>query len=347
MRKLFVIGNGFDMAHGLPTSYDNFKKFLIEEYEYEETDGGVVPELSITSDGDEYYDDDQVVKFLIEIISKAEEEIKAPPRLEDIILIKEIKISEDGKELIKFELKNINEIRGHEIKWSDLENSIGILEFSEFFDCFEGDDEDDDFNEYHKVYRNYDIAQNLIIPTLKITDYFTEWIETIEIENVECNRKFKSLINKEDLFLNFNYTRTLEDIYDVESVCHIHGVQGEELLFGHSNNKSEYDKNMGNYIGAEEHLEYIKNSLLKDTKSALEKNIYFFEKLENEVSEIYSYGFSFADVDMIYIKEICSRLNTENIIWYFNDYDYDEKGESYKTKLINCGYKGKFSTFNV
>lgn len=32
MEKLFVIGNGFDLAHGLKTSYLNFKKFVYQQF---------------------------------------------------------------------------------------------------------------------------------------------------------------------------------------------------------------------------------------------------------------------------------------------------------------------------
>lgn len=28
MKRLFIIGNGFDIAHNLPTKYADFKKFL-------------------------------------------------------------------------------------------------------------------------------------------------------------------------------------------------------------------------------------------------------------------------------------------------------------------------------
>mgnify|MGYP003501408859 CR=1 FL=1 len=45
-------------------------------------------------------------------------------------------------------------------------------------------------------------------------------------------RLFKLLINpKDDLFLNFNYTKTLENLYGCNNVCHIHGCidNGEKL----------------------------------------------------------------------------------------------------------------------
>lgn len=27
---LYIIGNGFDLAHGMPTKYDDFKRWLVE-----------------------------------------------------------------------------------------------------------------------------------------------------------------------------------------------------------------------------------------------------------------------------------------------------------------------------
>ena len=32
MKKLFIIGNGFDRAHGLRTGYEDFHKYLKETY---------------------------------------------------------------------------------------------------------------------------------------------------------------------------------------------------------------------------------------------------------------------------------------------------------------------------
>ncbi|MBZ5482420.1 hypothetical protein JGU65_24860 [Bacillus sp. T_4] len=32
MSNLFIIGNGFDLAHRLPTSYKDFYKYLIKTY---------------------------------------------------------------------------------------------------------------------------------------------------------------------------------------------------------------------------------------------------------------------------------------------------------------------------
>ena len=31
----FIIGNGFDRAHGMPTGYGDFKRWLIENYRFD------------------------------------------------------------------------------------------------------------------------------------------------------------------------------------------------------------------------------------------------------------------------------------------------------------------------
>ena len=32
MSSLFIIGNGFDIAHGIPTAYKEFRNWLLEQY---------------------------------------------------------------------------------------------------------------------------------------------------------------------------------------------------------------------------------------------------------------------------------------------------------------------------
>ena len=36
MTKLFIIGNGFDLAHGMKTRYSDFRDYLIDEYDVDE-----------------------------------------------------------------------------------------------------------------------------------------------------------------------------------------------------------------------------------------------------------------------------------------------------------------------
>ncbi len=165
MKKLFIIGNGFDVAHNLPTKYSDFQDYLIGKYPESSDECLVVPESFIMPDGEERYNDDEVVGFLLKIITETEATGEA---------------------------------------WSDLENTLGQLDFDECFDDWDTDDNDDD-NEWHGVYRNEDTAANVSGAIKMIKEYFSDWIETINIFDIEQKTKFYHLIDyNNDLFLTFS-----------------------------------------------------------------------------------------------------------------------------------------------
>ena len=148
----------------------------------------------------------------------------------------------------------------------------------------------------------------------------------------------------------FNYTETLEDLYMVnkESVCHIHGRQGENILFGHGDANDYTDEYMRKNIGSENSLTELNNFLKKDTEKALEDNEQFFDGINNTIREVYSIGFSFACVDLIYIREVCEKL-PDNAVWYLNKFNPNDIPifTNIQKKLKECGFKGSFSTFII
>lgn len=257
MKKLFIIGNGFDVNHKLPTSYSDFQDYLKENYPDASDEYLIVPESFMIPDGDERYNDDEVVGFLLKIITETEA---------------------TGRE------------------WSDLENTLGQLDFDECFDEWYVFDDDD--NDWHEVYKNEDIASNVSGAVKKIKEYFSDWIETIDIFDTERKIKFYHLIdNNIDLFLTFNYTETLEEIYEAKNVYHIHGKQGGKLVFGHGNNMDNYNEYSNKNIGSENHLSELQIALKKDTQTVINKYKSLFKEF-GAVDEIYSYGFSISDVDI-------------------------------------------------
>lgn len=306
MASLFIVGNGFDLSHGLETSYEHFHCYLKETYpDAQPTD--CVPEYLTDNHGNEVpTSEDEVVGFIEQLLCDA-----------------------DGD------------------KWSDLETAIGEIDFDNYLPDHEHD-EDDDY-EWDEMYFNENCAMALVNPILEIPSYFNDWISTIDVEEANPKKSFLQLIDKRvDLFLSFNYTPTLEMVYGIEDVCHIHGVQGERLLFGHGETYDYFsDDNYGVKPGTEDSFQQMHDQLKKDTYFALKQNLGFFKNLSSTVDRIYSYGFSFSKVDEIYIKEVCKRIDTNGVIWYLNSYDNNETQLNYQSAIRKCGFKGDFDSYNI
>ena len=312
MKKLFIIGNGFDRAHGLQTSYEDFHQYLKATYPNANEEDDQFPEVFQTPDGGVACDDIEAVGFIMRLITQAEP---------------------------KSEL------------WSALEESLGVLDFSEVFDWLpEQMDEEGDVDMWDTTYQNEDVASDLSVVMEKLSDYFTNWINTIDLSEVQQIAALGNLIEPEDVFLNFNYTETLESVYRVkdENVCHIHGKCGEKLILGHGIDETEaaYNRNMGLYTGAENTLSEIHYMLKKDTDKVMTRHEYFFNSLNSEIKCIYSHGFSFGEVDLSYITKICESLPTENITWFLNDYDKSQHAV-FEERLRCAGFRGRISTFSI
>lgn len=43
MRSIFIIGNGFDLAHNIDSSYESFRKYLKKQYPNANEDDFVLP----------------------------------------------------------------------------------------------------------------------------------------------------------------------------------------------------------------------------------------------------------------------------------------------------------------
>ncbi len=311
-KKLFIIGNGFDRAHGLPTSYEDFREFLCEEYGIggQEMDSAfLVPEVYMEPRGDLACDEREAAVFLVQIISAAEPE---------------------------------------EGYWSDLEASLGRLDYSEAFDGLPEElDEDGDVDQWKMVYNNENMAETLFVVVPYIKFFFADWVDSIVFCGVEKKDGFSGLLGEDTLFLTFNYTETLERCYDIkeENICHIHGKQGQEIMFGHGDAADHTDDYMRDYIGSENALGELDAFLRKDTSTALKKNAAFFGRLDPEIEEVYAVGFSFNDVDMVYVKEICGRLS-ERVVWYLEAFD-QQKHPDFQKKIQECGFRGRFGVFSV
>lgn len=179
----------------------------------------------------------------------------------------------------------------------------------------------------------------------RLNDFVMSWISQVNID-VE---KITTNINEEDLFITFNYTLLLEQLYNIDkyNILHIHGSIDEDDIspvIGHGNKEkitelSEiytksrekfYEKKAAIY-GA---LSNFYKNTLKDVDYFLSINEEFFNRLKG-VKSVSIIGHSLGEVDMPYFREIYNHVS-EDTIW--NIYYYSEDSMvDYREKIISIG----------
>ena len=101
-----------------------------------------------------------------------------------------------------------------------------------------------------------------------IEETYSDWKDRILTKGEESHSKLLKdtvLKNSDALFINFNYTKTLEDLYRIpeKQVFHLHGViDGGKFIFGHGFDDELSDFNpldVGAYL--EEVVIKLKNQL--------------------------------------------------------------------------------------
>lgn len=182
----------------------------------------------------------------------------------------------------------------------------------------------------------------------KFSQYLKEWVSGIDLSDTAPIHS-RLLNNHSDLFLNFNYTPTLQTVYHIENenVLHIHGGVKPYCdvtpIMGHGNTEDiqanrEKEKE---YYGLDDGVSTIYHavsnyltSILKNTDNIILQNRAFFENI-SDVEKIIVYGFSFAGVDLPYIDKIL-RSVSENAVLEIYYHSADDK-DRFETALQQLG----------
>lgn len=292
--QLYVLGNGFDLAHRLPTTYSDFRDYLEEkDWEYLWR-----------------------VESFYELSSDCSRE------------------------------------RALDYLWKNFEYNLGVFDGDNLIDQalsmdlgLDGGDFDiKDTLDGHWE-REYDYIKNL-------QSLLKEWVETINIEDIL--HRTNSIQIQNSLFLNFNYTLLLEEVYLIpkNQVLHIHGSideeYGEEPVIGHGNSEAvqEYEERAAR--ASEKYNEKessICNALaryahrtLKDTPRYLINNLGFFNRFKL-VDRVFVIGHSIGDVDMPYFRYIhfITPKNTEWFVYYYSEHEKN----IFKEKILSIGVQSK------
>ncbi|WP_312832509.1 AbiH family protein [Sedimentibacter saalensis] len=292
--QLNIIGNGFDLYHGLPSSYYFFGCYLIKnDMEFYEKIGKMYG-LHYT-------------------------------------------------EMIGPSIAHEYEYVVEDIFWRDFEKHLGEVDEYFIVDTYEDDLglENDD-----PVY--IEMNEDMIAERLK--HFFVHWVkDTLDQDkNYELIAKIMDKATNiiefgYDYFLVFNYTHTLQKIYNIseERIHYVHGEclgNDDDLVIGHGNDyriqqiksdiekfKEEYDytQKSSNKINEYQCLLRFLNKLRKDVDFCKYMCELFYENMGTDLDCINVYGMSIGDVDIPYFIHI--REKWPDTHWRFSYHSTEDR----------------------
>lgn len=228
--------------------------------------------------------------------------------------------------------------------WRDIEKNLTFDYFeyagniiSEYYPNMNNDSDSrwDDIRNHTKII--LDFINNFTV------NYFQEWIAIENSKELSC--KFN--LDKSSKFLTFNYTRTLENIYKIDSskILHLHGEINNtknKIQFGSIHNNSKKCKNdlykayeNDDFFGAsiESAVKNITEfSLLssKNIESNYNKLIEFLKECEIDQIIIMGHSIGITDYDFGYYSDIIVPRIKKTTKWIIYVFDEDYKVEALK-----------------
>lgn len=270
-KTLYVIGNGFDLHHGVKSSYHCYMEWLKENHK------------------DDYQ---KIIDFY-------------------------------GNKAKEYEW------------WNEFETNLGYFDIREKVENWaflnQPNDKQLEDMKIDVMMGAWDAQAEIggIMSILK--DSFHEWIDSLK-PALSAN---KIVIDSQNAyFINFNYSLTLENVYNVPSaqILHIHGcLNDDEYIIGHGRTYEEVKEDAEPYIPPfdsnkddpseygfdaidDEITEHTKTEAVNKTMEAakqrdkiIEKNRSIFDQL-SEVNKVCIYGLSFSSVDEPYLSHIISSV---------------------------------------
>lgn len=320
MNNLYIIGNGFDLAHKLPTSYKDFAYFIYKEY------------IADTQPGYKFLEREEFLKESENILRLLRDDIWdfPPSEVEGV----QPRSYEEG--LILGFLGILGYARTADL-WSELESALGNIDYKSIRHAIDDVvDSDGDFDMGKTGFVLEDGSQEWPSAAYKFNSTFRNWINTVEIEKSKRKESFYNYLKgHKGYFLNFNYTETLQKLYCIQDrdVLHIHGFRGDEessIIMGHNSGEIKYESSMLGY-----------NDNIRSLHVALKKNLQLdsLKKFLNaceDIANIICIGFSFGDSDDEYIRALINHPKTSRAAWLLNEYKKDEVAE-HSRKLQGFG----------
>ncbi|MGI6675575.1 MAG: AbiH family protein [Bacilli bacterium] len=337
MTRLFLIGNGYDISRRGDTSYKNFKTWLETEY------GDIKKEVFI--DGRINYTlFNKTITHRISVLKElffyknANEEEKAN------VLFNNLEKEEFDSDLrltiaILFEsMKRLND----EANWKHFEENLAAIPFKDFIEEYRKYNKDNLIEKSPSLGSPVDYETEILCSN-SIRKLFSMWIANLPkmvLQRKAFENYIISSIRQDDIFIIFNYTKTIEEYFcnsDDTIFYHLHGIADnkDSIIVGHNCK----EKSKGTPLDNED--DYINESyadLYKKPEMVIKNNTKLWDKISNSKElDIYEYGWSCSDVDSDYLKKIVSLINSNNIPFSLYLNNFNDCGRTKMKKWIECG----------
>lgn len=262
-RTLYVIGNGFDLWHGIPSSYSSFREYVR------------------LCDHDVF---DAVESYL--------------PAGE---------------------------------AWSDLEAAFAEIDVDHVIGSlahFMGSYGDDDWSDSGHHDFQYEVERVVERLSRELRSHFGKWIRQLPIPTATTARRRLRFLDADAIFLTFNYTKTLRDIYGLAdvNVLHIHGnadLPDSELILGHAwhpenrrslNDRPDIEEIDVRLAEAHDTLDDYFSRTFKPSAEIIQAHGAFFSRI-SDVKEVFVLGHSLSHVDDPYFEAMLAVPGVHRARW--------------------------------
>lgn len=333
--NVLVIGNGFDLAHGLPTRYMDFLEFIEKYKEY----------------NDYYmikYDFTNIAAYFknlkenrSDIYNEINNLINNNRWIHHFLMLKDKKLLENKQTWIDFESEISKVIQ----TLDKIKRSFKNDSYSEWNQVKLDEYEYEVLNNIFDFDRKLDIVNRFLLLkeiesiTIKLVEDLNKLIRCLEIylDDYVSNKYFETLKKKEfitnlkiDKILSFNYTNTYKKLYGSSHIefNYIHGMVNRkhdlnscDLILGIDEYLDDYEKNQYvDFIQFKKFFQRIYKSTSCSYKEWLETYELYKKKFPKSRRglNIYFIGHSLDVTDKDILKELILHEGANTTIYYHN-----------------------------
>lgn len=226
-----------------------------------------------------------------------------------------------------YTLEQIEEIYGEcdNDWWADFENQLGSLDVIQYSTIIASQNRPDLSSDHcDRTWNDAQVAveQELEGAYSNLRECFHKWVKQLR----EPKKSRMIDFNDTAIYLNFNYTKTLENLYKIspDYILYIHGcVDENKFILGHGKSYEDF-KSQEAFSDLEFHEQLALEAAIagvatqaKPVENLINTNRIFFDSLQN-IQCIHVYGLSLSNVDLPYIDLIAEK--TPDALWEFSDY---------------------------